>query len=165
MNTRKDVSILIVDDEEPIRRLLEAYLSDEYNCVTAGDCEEAIALVKGGYFNLVLTDITMPGTSGFELCQIVQETCPDTVVIMVSGMIDIQYAIDSMRQGAFDYITKPFELSQVLMVIHRALRYQALVAAKHHYEQSLEETVRVRTKELRGLNDNLNQMLEALYTN
>ncbi|HLG13931.1 MAG TPA: HD domain-containing phosphohydrolase [Blastocatellia bacterium] len=165
MSNRKDVTILIVDDEEPIRRLLATYLSDEYACVTAANPEEAISLLRGGYFNLLLTDITMPGTSGLDLCQMTQESSPDTVVIMVSGMTDIQYAIDSMRHGAFDYITKPFDLSQVLMVVHRALRYQALVAAKHHYEQSLEETVRVRTKELRGLNENLNQMLEALYTN
>jgi cyclic di-GMP phosphodiesterase len=70
-----------------------------------------------------------------------------------------------MRQGAFDYITKPFDLAQVLLAVDRALRYQALVAARRHYEQSLEQTVRDRTAELRGLNDSLNQMLESLYSN
>jgi putative two-component system response regulator len=70
-----------------------------------------------------------------------------------------------MRHGAFDYVVKPFDLSHVLMSVERALRYQALIAAKRHYEQSLEETVRLRTAELRSLNENLNQMLEALYQN
>lgn len=161
----KDISILIVDDEEPIRRLLSVYLSDAYTCVTASSADEAAALLSAGFFNLVLTDITMPGASGLELCQLVQKICPETVVVMVSGMTDIQYAIESMRQGSFDYITKPFDLSQVLMSVDRALRYQALIAAKRHYELSLEQTVRERTQELRGLNQDLNGMLEALYTN
>ena len=107
----------------------------------------------------------MPGTSGIELCQLVQQAYPETVVIMVSGMTDIKCAIEAMRHGAFDYITKPFDLPQVMIAVERALRYQALIAAKRNYEQSLEETVRIRTGELRGLNDNLNQMLEALYQN
>ncbi|HWP42887.1 MAG TPA: HD domain-containing phosphohydrolase [Blastocatellia bacterium] len=161
----KDISILIVDDEEPIRRLLSVYLSDAYTCVTASSADEAAALISSSFFNLVLTDITMPGASGLELCQLIQKTSPETVTVMVSGMTDIQYAIEAMRQGAFDYITKPFDLQQVLMAVDRALRYQALVAAKRHYELSLEQTVRERTKELRSLNQDLNGMLEALYTN
>jgi response regulator RpfG family c-di-GMP phosphodiesterase len=165
MANNKEVSILIIDDEEPIRRLLALYLSDEYTCVTASGADEANVLLAGSSFNLVMTDITMPGTSGIELCENIHETHPDTVVIMVSGMTDINYAVEAMRHGAFDYVVKPFDLSHVLMSVERALRYQALIAAKRHYEQSLEETVRLRTAELRSLNENLNQMLEALYQN
>ncbi len=161
----KDVSILIIDDEEPIRRLLALYLSDEYTCVTAASAQEATTLLKGGFFNLVMTDITMPGTSGIELCQFINKTYPETVVIMVSGMTDITYAVEAMRHGAFDYVVKPFDLSHVLMAVERGLRYQGLIEAKRHYEQSLEETVRLRTSELRSLNEDLNQMLEALYQN
>lgn len=165
MGINKQVSILIIDDEEPIRRLLAVYLSEEYTCVTAASADEATALLAGGSFSLVITDITMPGTSGIELSQYIHQAYPETVVIMVSGMSDINYAIEAMRHGAFDYITKPFELSQVLMAVDRALRYQVMVAAKRHYEQSLEETVKLRTAELRSLNEDLNQMLEALYQN
>jgi response regulator RpfG family c-di-GMP phosphodiesterase len=165
MAGKKDITILIVDDEEPIRRLLAMYLSNDYNCVTAASADEATVLLGSNSFNLVITDITMPGTSGIELCQYVQKALPETVVIVVSGMTDIHYAIEAMRHGAFDYVTKPFDLTQVLLAVDRALRYQALVAAKRNYEQSLEETVRQRTNELRGLNENLNQMLEALYQN
>jgi putative two-component system response regulator len=165
MANKKDVSILIVDDEEPIRRLLSTYLSREHASVTASNADEATSLLAGGLFNLVMTDITMPGTSGLELCQFIQQTCPETVVIVVSGMTDIQYAIEAMRYGAFDYVTKPFDLQQVMMAVNRALRYQVLVSAKRHYEQSLEETVRARTNELRSLNENLNQTLETLYQN
>jgi response regulator RpfG family c-di-GMP phosphodiesterase len=165
MGTNKDVSILIIDDEEPIRRLLALYLSDEYTCVTAASADEATELMAGSSFNLVMTDITMPGTSGIELCQYIHRAYPETVVIMVSGMTDINYAVEAMRHGAFDYVVKPFDLAHVLMAVERGFRYQVLVAAKRHYEQSLEETVRLRTAELRSLNEDLNQMLEALYQN
>jgi response regulator RpfG family c-di-GMP phosphodiesterase len=165
MASNKEVSILIIDDEEPIRRLLALYLSDEYTCVTAGSADEATTLLATSSFNLVITDITMPGTTGIELCQFIQKAYPDTVVIMVSGMTDITYAVEAMRHGAFDYVVKPFDLSHVLMAVERGLRYQGLIAAKRHYEQSLEETVRLRTLELRSLNENLNEMLEALYQN
>ena len=165
MASKKDISILIVDDEEPIRRLLAMYLSDEYRCVTAESADAATELLGERPFNLVITDITMPGTSGVELCQYIRKAFPETVVVMVSGMTDIHTAINAMRHGAFDYITKPFDLTQVLLAVDRALRYQALIEAKRNYEQSLEQTVRERTNELRGLNENLNQMLESLYQN
>jgi response regulator RpfG family c-di-GMP phosphodiesterase len=140
-------------------------LDPHYTCISAGTAEEATELLEAGRFNLVLTDIRMPGASGLELCQLIRRISPETVVIMVSGMTDIQFAVSAMREGAFDYLTKPFDLEQVLMVVERSLRYQALVAAKHRYEESLEETVKVRTAELRALNENLNLMLETLYTN
>jgi putative two-component system response regulator len=165
MANNREVSILIIDDEEPIRRLLALYLSEEYTCVTAASAEEGMALMAASSFNLVMTDITMPGSSGIELCKHIHQCYPETVVIMVSGMTDITCAIEAMRQGAFDYVVKPFDLSQVLMAVERGLRYQVLVAAKRHYEQSLEDTVRQRTGELRSMNENLNSMLEALYQN
>jgi cyclic di-GMP phosphodiesterase len=165
MDANKNISILIIDDEEPIRSLLAMYLSEEYTCRTAASADEATEILASGPFNLVITDIAMPGTTGIELSQYIRQAYPDTVVIMVSGMSDINYAIEAMRHGAFDYLTKPFDLSQVLMAVDRALRYQVLIAQKRSYEQSLEEAVRLKTVELRSLNSDLNQMLEALYQN
>jgi response regulator RpfG family c-di-GMP phosphodiesterase len=165
MGANKKISILIIDDEEPIRRLLAMYLSDEYSCHTAASADEAIEQLASTPFNLVITDITMPGTSGIELSKYIHQAYPDTVVIMVSGMSNINFAIDAMRHGAFDYVTKPFDLQQVLMAVDRALRYQVLIAERRLYEQSLEDAVRLKTVELRSLNSDLNQMLEALYQN
>lgn len=163
--SNKETSVLIIDDEEPIRRLLAACLGSEYMCTCAATAEEATELLGATKFHLILTDIMMPGASGLDFCQLVQKLCPETAVIVVSGMTDITFAVEAMRQGAFDYLTKPFDLNQVQMAADRALRYQALMEAKRHYEHSLEETVRVRTSELRSLNERLNGMLEALYTN
>ncbi len=165
MASKKDVSILIVDDEAPIRRLLSLHLSNDYTCLTASSADEAAELLSGSFFNLVITDITMPGASGIELCQLVQKVSPETVVMMASGMTDINYAVESMRHGAFDYVTKPFDLAMVSIAVDRALRHQGLIAARRHYEESLEQAVRDRTSELRSVNHDLNSMLEMLYNN
>ena len=163
--TRANASILIVDDDAAIRGLLCDCLNDSYWCATAASAEEAIALLSSASFNLVLSDITMPGKSGLDLCCYVHETCPHTAVVMVSAMTDIDYAVEAMRQGAFDYITKPFELSRVTVAVWRALRYQQAVEDKQRYEQALEERVRIRTDELRSANEDLSFMLDTLYSN
>lgn len=163
--SQNSISLLIVDDEEPIRRLLVNCLENEFQCATAATAEEATEMFGQTAFNLVITDIMMPGASGLDLCQLVQKLSPDTVIIVISGVSDIKCAIEAMRQGAFDYVTKPFDIPQLKLAIERALRYQALVTAKRNYEQSLEQTVEIRTGELRSLNERLNGMLEALYNN
>jgi response regulator RpfG family c-di-GMP phosphodiesterase len=165
VNNIEPASILIVDDEAAVRKLLFDFLNPNYLCPTAASAEEAAQILAVGPVQLVLSDITMPGMSGLELCQVTQKICPDTVAVIMSGHTEIEYAIEAMRHGAFDYITKPFDLPQVRMSVDRALRYQALVAAKHNHERILEETVQARTQELRSVNQNLNQTLEVLYSN
>jgi DNA-binding NtrC family response regulator len=90
----------------------------------------------------VLADIKMPGVSGLDLCQHINKNYPNTIVVMMSGMTDIQFAIEAMRQGAFDYLIKPFDVQQVIASAERALRQQELLMAKHYCEQSLEEEIR-----------------------
>jgi response regulator RpfG family c-di-GMP phosphodiesterase len=158
-------SILIVDDDEVIRGILRTCLDETYWCATAGTTEEAIKLLQSGSFNLVLSDITMPGASGLDLCRHIQQNCPRTVVVMISAMTDIEYAIDAMRQGAFDYITKPFDVVHVTLAVERALRFEQALEEKHRYEQILEERVRIRTDELGSANIELNSMLDTLYGN
>jgi cyclic di-GMP phosphodiesterase len=161
-----EARVLIVEDDPAVCMLLAAYLGSKYQCTTAGNAEAALNILQSsGPFNLVITDINMPGTSGLELCQHIHERYPETVVMVVSAHRDIEYAIEAMRHGAFDYVLKPFDFAAVIIAVERALRYQALVAAKYDYEHALERTVRERTSELRSLNENLNQTLEVLYTN
>lgn len=162
---KEDISLLVVDDEDSVRRVLVNALSSKFVCHGASNAEDAIQILSISPANLVLTDIMMPSVSGIELCERVNRLWPETVVVMLSEQTAIQYAIEAMRQGAFDYVTKPFDLPSVLMSVDRALRYQALLVVKRRYEQVLEETVCKRTQELRLMNDNLNTTLEALYTN
>ena len=161
--TKTPASVLIVDDDEIMRGLLSACLDPAYWCTTAASAEEGSKLLASRPFDLVLSDITMPGVSGLEFCRHVQQTCPRTVVVMISAMTDIQYAIEAMRQGAFDYITKPFNITRVTMAVERALRYHRALEEKHLYEQALEERVRIKTAELRSANEDLNFMLDTLY--
>jgi response regulator RpfG family c-di-GMP phosphodiesterase len=158
-------SILIVDDEEPIRTLLTLELGTEYACESVANPQEAMKLLATNSFDLLLSDIAMPGGSGLELCEFVHRSYPNIVVVMVSGRNDIQDAIEAMRQGVFDYVVKPFELLQVSVAVERALRHQSLMLFKQHHEELLEETVRVRTNELSRLNVTLNEMLDLLYGN
>ncbi len=151
--------ILIVDDEREITEILADLLSEDYECLKAGSAEQALDCLRGGEFQLVISDITMPGMSGLEMIPHVKQLTPDTVVVMISGMQTVESAIGALRLGAFDYLMKPFDLRQVEAVVKRALEYHGLVVAKRRYENHLEELVEQRTIELdRALNS-----LEGAY--
>ena len=151
--------ILIVDDEVEITEILADLLSEEYDCIRAGSAEEALTRLHEGEFQLVISDITMPGMSGLDMIPHVKEFAPDTVVVMISGMQTVESAIGALRLGAFDYLMKPFDLRQVEAVVKRALEHHDLVVAKQRYENHLEELVEQRTIEL----DKALNSLEGAY--
>ena len=115
--------ILIVDDDEVIRDTLYELLSEQYVCQTADTANKALAKLKAGTFDLVLTDISMSGLSGLELLSRVLELCPHTPVIIISGITDQDHAQALIRLGAFDYLLKPFRLEVVEKSVKRALEY------------------------------------------
>ena len=159
MPTTASPRILIVDDEVEITEILADLLSADYLCVRAGSAEQALSQLAANQFQLVISDITMPGMSGLEMIPHVKELWPDTVVVMISGMQTVESAIGALRLGAFDYLMKPFDLRQVEAVVKRALEHYELVVAKQRYENHLEELVEQRTAELdRALNS-----LEGAY--
>jgi cyclic di-GMP phosphodiesterase len=159
MPTTVSPRILIVDDEVEITEILADLLSEEYDCIRAGSAEEALARLHEGEFQLVISDITMPGMSGLDMIPHVKEFAPDTVVVMISGMQTVESAIGALRLGAFDYLMKPFDLRQVEAVVKRALEHHDLVVAKQRYENHLEELVEQRTIEL----DKALNSLEGAY--
>lgn len=159
MPTTLSPRILIVDDEVEITEILADLLSEDYECLKAGSAEDALARLRESEFQLVISDITMPGMSGLEMIPHVKELSPETVVVMISGMQTVESAIGALRLGAFDYLMKPFDLRQVEAVVKRALEHHDLVVAKQRYENHLEELVEQRTVELdRALNS-----LEGAY--
>jgi putative nucleotidyltransferase with HDIG domain len=159
MPTTVSPRILIVDDEVEITEILADLLSEDYDCKRAGSAEEALARLDEGDFQLVISDITMPGMSGLDMIPHVKELSPDTVVVMISGMQTVESAIGALRLGAFDYLMKPFDLRQVEAVVKRALEHYDLVVAKQRYENHLEELVEQRTIEL----DKALNSLEGAY--
>jgi len=145
--------ILIVDDEHEITEILSALLSVEHNRQQVGSAEDALARLPETDFQLVISDITMPGMSGLEMLPLVKSISPNTVVVMISGMQTVESAIGALRLGAFEYLMKPFDLRQVEAVVKRALEHYELIVAKQRYEDHLEELVEQRTAELdRALN-------------
>jgi cyclic di-GMP phosphodiesterase len=142
------VRILVVDDEPEIRDVLCELLGDRYECVAASSAEEALALMRGGHFTLIISDIMMGGMSGLEMIPHVLNDSPGTVVLMISGVQTIESAIKALRAGAFDYIMKPFDLRQVDVAVKRAIELYELRRSKRLYEAHLEELVDQRTAEL-----------------
>ena len=157
--------ILVVDDEPYLRGMLAALIEEHCQCDTAASAEEALKLLDQHDYNLVLSDIVMPGRGGLELLSEITTTKPNVVVVMISGTQAMENAIESLRRGAFDYVTKPFALEEVEMTITRALKHQALLEANHRYEQHLEELVEMRASQLRQMNASINAMFEDLYLN
>ena len=114
--------ILIVDDDEIIRETLFELLSASYNCATAETAEQALHKLANVPFDVVLTDISMPGLSGSELLRRVRQLYPQTPVIMISGMTDQDHAESLLKLGAFDYLLKPFRLEVVENSVERAIQ-------------------------------------------
>ena len=133
----KDISILIVDDHKPTRDGLSILLGERYCCTAAASAEEAICLLAPEAFNLVITDIKMPGASGVDLCAYINQTCPDTIVIAVSGLASIRDQAAAMRYGALYYIEKPFDIDQLTALVESALSCQKMTALKYHYGRIL----------------------------
>jgi len=157
--------ILIIDDEPNVLSVLDSLLSKAHYCKTATSAAEAIEYLKEETYDLVLSDIMMPGMSGLELLAEITRLSRDTVVILISGNLNIQSAIEALRRGAFDYVTKPFNLADVEAAVQRGLRHHCLLKANQQYEEHLEHLVDVRTNELTVANTNLNSTLERLYLN
>ena len=120
--------ILVVDDDDVIRDTLFELLSQEYSCQTADTAEDALAKLEAHSFNVVLTDISMPGLSGMELLSRVLQLYPGTAVIMVSGLSDQEQAQSLISQGASDYLLKPFRLEVVEESVKRAIENRRLTS-------------------------------------
>jgi DNA-binding NtrC family response regulator len=116
--------ILIVDDDEVIRDTLKELLSEHYVCKTAGTADDAFARLAEKPYDLVLTDISMPGISGLELLGRVLELYPKMPVIVVSGISDQEHVQGLIKLGAFDFLLKPFRLEVVEKSVRRALEYR-----------------------------------------
>ena len=113
--------ILVVDDDDVIRDTLCELLAGEYHCHQATTAEEALRKLAAQPFDVVLTDISMPGLSGRELLRRVLNLYPETPVIIISGFSDQEQAQSLISGGAFDYLLKPFRLEVVEESVRRAI--------------------------------------------
>ena len=113
--------ILIVDDDDAIRGTLYDLLSDRYECHTASMAEEALQYLEVEEYDAILTDISMPGLNGVELLKRVQQRDSATPVILISGKGSEQDSQSLLGLGAFAYVTKPFTLDEIELLVERAV--------------------------------------------
>jgi two-component system response regulator HydG len=118
--------ILVVDDKENILKLFARILGDGYELTTAADGGRAISLVAAQPFDVVLTDLRMPGADGFEVLRAVKARAPETEVIMMTAYATVTDAVEAMKQGAYDYLQKPFDPDDASLVVARALERKRL---------------------------------------
>ena len=114
--------IFVVDDEEALRTVLGSELEGEgYYVQMAGDGDEAIKILETNAFDLILLDIKMPTVDGFEVLKFVKQKHPATKVIMLTGFADLKNAIESKKLGAEDFVSKPYDLVDLLTTVERVL--------------------------------------------
>ncbi len=144
--------ILVVDDEEAIREIVSSMLTTAgYACKQAGSGLEALAvLTSGEEFELMLSDLMMADLDGIGLLERTKEKYPDMPVVMVTAVHDISVALRAIRDGAYDYLLKPFEREQLLNTVSRALEHRRLKVENRTYQTNLESLVEARTNQLQA---------------
>lgn len=151
--------ILVVDDEKNIREGLKIALEDEgYDVVTATDGTDGLNKAFNDKIDLVITDLRMPGLSGEDLLREVITKTPGVSVIVLTGHGTIETAVDAMRMGAYDFLTKPLDLQRLSLLVKRALKNRELVLKHRELEQELNKTrseknIVVKSSAMQGLMD------------
>src|SRR5262245_35459307 len=116
--------VLVVDDTPNMRSLLQAILASQHDVVLVPDGNVALFSLEAAPFDVVLTDVRMPGPDGFELTRLIRKKWPLTEVVLMTAFASIPAAVEAVRLGAYDYISKPFDPDDVTLVIARALERQ-----------------------------------------
>lgn len=147
---KDDRTVLVVDDEPSVRDIVKRGLTlHGYECAAAASSRDALALIKQRPPAVVISDINMPGESGFWLLSKVKGLWPDTSVIMLTALDETQSAVSCLTQGADDYIVKPINLKELALSVEKALEKRWLVIENKEYQQRLEFLVEERTNELK----------------
>jgi DNA-binding NtrC family response regulator len=137
--------ILVIDDDASLRRVLEYNLVEEgYEVFASASGEDGLRLFDEYRPELVITDMKMPGMDGLQVLQTVKESCPDTLVIIVTAFGEIDAAVQAMKLGAYDYVTKPFNRDELKLTVRKALHMSGLSAENRRLKEELTERVEFR---------------------
>jgi len=155
--------ILIVDDEPDFRTLLvEALESLGYPCEGAETAEMALDMARATHYAIIFTDLNMPGgRSGLDLLETIKEMDPRTFCILMTGYATTDSAIKALRNGAYDFIQKPFKLAELEASLGRALDHYKTLRENEAYKALLEERVEERTREVMNLKDEIEKLFEG----
>jgi putative two-component system response regulator len=143
---------LVVDDEPRLRQVLMHLMrNDGFDCLEAQNGEEAIAVLERQPVTLVMSDLRMPQLDGIALLREIRGRWPDTAVVMITAVADVEVAVSCLAVGAMDYLTKPFHLEEVRARVAQALEKRRLVLENRGYQESLKEKVAVQARRLEEL--------------
>jgi putative two-component system response regulator len=146
----RPANILIVDDEIIVQEALARKLTNlGYNCQCCENSQVAFYHLANTSFDLVLADVLLPEIGSSAFLKKAMNICPDVAIILVTSIVDIEMAVDSLKDGAYDYITKPFSLEEVSISVARALEKRQLLIDNRNYQRTLEEQVASRTRQLK----------------
>jgi putative nucleotidyltransferase with HDIG domain len=141
--------ILIADDEVVVRETIARKLASiGYECECCASGRTAIDMLAGGRFDLFIAGIQMPDIGGLGLLKEAMRLSPGIAVILVTSVINIEAAVEALKDGAYDYITKPFSLEHVALSVSRAVEKRRLLLENQNYQRTLEEQVASRTRQL-----------------
>ncbi len=149
---KRNPKILVVDDETIVKQVVLDFLEMKgFEVSGADNGKEALEVLSGSEFDLVLSDIRMPEMDGIELLKKMRKLYPDTGVIMFTGFADIHAAVDAMKLGAFDYVAKPFNFDELLLNVEKALERGNLVKLTKEYQETLEKKVMEQAARIRSI--------------
>ena len=143
---------LVVDDEPRLRQVLMHLMQNEgFSCREAGNGNDALAALAREPVPLLLTDLRMPQMDGIELLRQVRSRHPDTAVVMITAVADVEVAVSCLAMGAMDYLTKPFHLDEVRARVSQALEKRRLILENRDYQERLEQRVAAQARRLEEL--------------
>jgi signal transduction histidine kinase len=155
--------ILVVDDEQDILQMVSLCLKQiKFRVSLATSAEEAHRMLKMDEFDAIITDVMMPGEDGIAFLGKVHQQLPDVPVIIMTGYAQLQVAVNAIKNGAFDFIHKPFDFSYLRKVVEKAVNYSKLLRMEKNYRLELEQTIAVRTNELKTAVSQLDSARMAL---
>lgn len=149
---KNDFRILIVDDDESVREVVCDMLSREgYFVDVAQDGRDAQARILEGSYHLIITDLMMPGADGLEVLKSALSLDPDTSVIIITAYATLQSALEAVREGAYDYVTKPFRLEEMLVTVGNAFKRAKLIEQNAFLLGKLKEMGRIKNDPVQRL--------------
>jgi DNA-binding NtrC family response regulator len=161
MTSMKDKTVLIIDDDESLRRVTEFTLSEAgYEVLTASDGEEGVGLFTRETPSVVVTDIQMPGISGYEVLKRIKTERPQTLVIVITAYGTVERAVEAMKLGAYDYLTKPFSRDELRMVVAKAFSFRNLQEENVRLREELED--RTDFSHLVGISDEMKEVFDVV---
>lgn len=154
-------TILIADDDDSLRRVLEFQLREGgYEVLTAADGLAALELFTGAEVDCLITDLRMPGLSGLELIRRVSAIASETPVIVITAYGDVETAVEAMRAGSFDYVTKPFNREEILMTVEKALVFGQAISENRRLRRLVHD--RFRLENVIGSSERMHRVLDLV---